>query len=268
MWTVGDADGTVTLFGSVHLLPPDVEWRSPRLNEAMTSADEIWLEIVTTPGEDGAASAEAGARGALPAGERLSTRLSPAGRARLARLTRELNVSPDTLDRMEPWLAEIALAVAFHRARGAIASAGVEGVIEQDAPDGVRWRAFETVSEQIEVFDGAPADAQLASLEFALKEMEQDPDAFERLVRAWGAGDVCTLEREALDPLRAAAPVIYRRLIVERNRRWADRIVEIARGDGDVLVVVGAGHLAGPDSLPALLRARGLEVEGPADRCS
>lgn len=268
MWTIRDGDGTITLYGSVHLLPPELQWRSPRLERALASADEIWLEIAPSRGWNGAASAEAARRGALPPGESLIAELSPEGRARLTRLTRALNVPTDTLDRMEPWLAEIALAVAFHRAKGAVAEAGVEEVVEKTAPEDVRWRAFETVSDQIEVFDGAPVEAQVASLEYALKEMEEDPEVFDRLVGGWAKGDVCAVEREALAPLRKAAPVIYRRLIVERNERWADRLVEVARGGGDVVVVVGAGHLAGSEGVPALLRARGLKVEGPKDRCS
>ncbi|MBC6981478.1 TraB/GumN family protein [Caulobacter sp. 17J80-11] len=268
IWRIKDADGTITLFGSVHLLPPGLDWRSARLDRALASADEIWTEIPPAPAWNGAAAAEAARLGALPAGQSLIAELSPQGRERLARLAKSLNVPLEQLDRMEPWLAEIALAVAFHRAHGAVQDAGVEEAVEKAVPEGARRRAFETASDQIALFDGAPVQAQLASLEYALKEMEDDPGLFDRLVRSWADGDVCALKHEALDPLQRAAPAIYQRLIVERNRRWADRLAEVARGGGDVVVVVGAGHLAGPDGLPALLRARGLKVEGPADRCS
>ena len=70
--------------------------------------------------------------------------------------------------------------------------------------------------------------------------------------------------RDALDPLAAAAPASYRRLIIDRNARWARVLAHIAReSTGVTVVVVGAGHLVGPAGVPSLLRARGLRVEGP-----
>jgi uncharacterized protein YbaP (TraB family) len=51
--------------------------------------------------------------------------------------------------------------------------------------------------------------------------------------------------------------------LADRNRRWADAITERLAGSGETVIVVGAGHLAGPDSVPTLLRARGVAVDGP-----
>ena len=34
-------------------------------------------------------------------------------------------------------------------------------------------------------------------------------------------------------------------------------------GSGQAVMVVGVGHLIGPDSVPALLRKQGFRVEGP-----
>jgi uncharacterized protein YbaP (TraB family) len=66
-----------------------------------------------------------------------------------------------------------------------------------------------------------------------------------------------------VEKLRREAPGAYRTLVVERNRRWADRIAQLLRDDKRIFIVVGVGHLVGPDSVPALLRARGIRVEGP-----
>jgi uncharacterized protein YbaP (TraB family) len=50
-------------------------------------------------------------------------------------------------------------------------------------------------------------------------------------------------------------------LIFDRNERWAEQVSEMLRGTDDVLVVVGAMHLAGARGLPALLEERGFRVE-------
>ena len=71
------------------------------------------------------------------------------------------------------------------------------------------------------------------------------------------------MKRDANDPLQKVSPGLYQRLVVKRNRRWADRLADRLRSPGKVVVVVGIGHMVGPDGLPALLRARGFAVEGP-----
>ncbi|HEY2480597.1 MAG TPA: TraB/GumN family protein, partial [Caulobacteraceae bacterium] len=79
----------------------------------------------------------------------------------------------------------------------------------------------------------------------------------------WMTADLLALKRDANDLLQRVAPQLYQRLVVDRNRRWADRLAERMGSRGRIVVVVGIGHLVGPDGLPALLRARGLAVEGP-----
>jgi uncharacterized protein len=79
-------------------------------------------------------------------------------------------------------------------------------------------------------------------------------------VDAWARGDLDALAaliaRDAGD-----APGAHQLLLVKRNRKWADWVALRLERPGTVLVAVGAGHLAGPDSLIALLGARGIRVE-------
>ena len=50
VWTVRDADSEMVLFGSIHILPPALDWRPPPLDAALKVADDLWLEIPTDPG--------------------------------------------------------------------------------------------------------------------------------------------------------------------------------------------------------------------------
>ena len=263
VWVVRDQDSTIVLFGSVHMLPPGLNWRPQALDTAIQSADDLWFELPLDAADSQAASQIAAARGVLPAGERLSDRLSPKGRRRLARIARSMNLSMDALDRMRPWLAEVTLGVAQLARGGANGSDGVERTLNQAAPATAQRRAFETAEQQIAFFADAPEKEQVASLEDTLREMEQDPDEYAKLVKAWMAGDVKALERQGLKPMRRASPVLYQRLVTERNARWADAIAARLRGSGETVVVVGAAHLIGKDGVPAMLRRRGIAVEGP-----
>ena len=130
------------------------------------------------------------------------------------------------------------------------------------APHATR-RAFETSAEQIALLSGGLRTEQIASLHETLAELEDQPDEFMALVRAWMDGDVAALDREALDPVRKTSPSLFRRMVTERNARWTQVLDARLKGHGRTVVVVGVGHLIGPDGLPARLRALGYSVTGP-----
>lgn len=263
VWVIRDHDSTIVLFGSVHMLPPGLDWRPPALDTALQQANDVWFELPLDATDSQAAAQIAAARGVLPAGQKLSDKLSPTGRRRLQKAAAAMNLSLPALERMRPWLAEVTLGVAELANGGANGSDGVERTIDHAAPASADRRAFETPEQQIAFFADTPEKDQVASLEDTLREMEENPDAYSKLVKAWMAGDLKALERQGLKPMRRAAPTLYRRLVTERNTRWADTIAERLQGSGETVVVVGAAHLIGNDGVPALLRRRGIAVEGP-----
>lgn len=263
VWVVKDADSELVLFGSVHVLPPGLDWRPPALTAALNDADDLWFELPTGPEVEQESARLAGEKGVLPPGQSLFAKLPAADVARMLRVADAYGVDKATLDRLEPWLAELALAGAAFRRSGAGLQDGVEKAVEAAAPPSAARRALETPAEQLAIFDEAPEADQLASLRETVREMDEDPDAFDKLVAAWAAGDLERIDREALQPLRRVSPLLFRRLVDERNIRWTARLDERLKGRGRTVVVVGMGHLIGPGGVPARLRALGYSVTGP-----
>ena len=263
VWIVRDADSELVLFGSVHVLPPGLDWRPEKLDAALAKADDLWFELPIDPASEAKVGQLAASLGMLPEGQSLSALLSPDSRTRLEAATQDLGVSMAVLDRLEPWFAEVVLAGAQFRKAGADASSGVEKQISATAPAAARRRAFETPEEQIGIFDAAPRGEQIASLEQTLRELQDDPDAYADMVAHWMNSDLKGLNQDSLAPLKAAAPGLYARLVTERNARWLKAIKARMDGSGRSVVVVGVGHLVGEDGLPTRLRALGYDVEGP-----
>jgi len=263
IWHVKGPHAEITLFGSVHLLSKATAWRTPAFDADLAKADEVWFEIPF----DAASQAEAGQtalrRGMLPQGQSLAKLLDPAEDTALAHLEAEEGLNPAALDRFQPWLADTTLSIVYFQKRGADASLGVEEQISSSLPPTVARGAFETAAQQIGFFADMPLKDQLDGLKETLDDIEKDPGQFDRLASAWARGDVAVLRREAVEKLKDDAPGAYQTLVVDRNRRWADRITQLLQGDKRIFIVVGVGHLVGPDSVPALLRARGIRVEGP-----
>lgn len=263
LWIVRDADSELVLFGSVHLLPPGLDWRPPPLAAAVQAADDVWFELPIDASSEAETARLAGQLGLLAPDQSLFKLLPPADSARLMRVAKLYGVDLAVLDRLQPWLADVALSGAAYQKAGAGVQDGVEKAVAAQVPPHARQRAFETPREQVEILAGAPRKEQLASLAETVKSMEEEPDAFGILVKAWMDGDLATLDAEALEPIRQTAPTLFRRLVSERNARWTLTLDERLKGQGRTVVVVGMGHLIGPDGVPARLRALGYRVEGP-----
>ena len=186
-----------------------------------------------------------------------------AARARRERAARGLGLDPATLGPLRPWMADLLLSLAQDARAGARAGEGVEAHIQNEAPPSAARRALETVREQVGYLAGGSMAEQITSLDETVREIDEDAGLYGRMIDAWRAGDVVTLKHEALDPVARVTPGAYRTLIVRRNRRWAQVMARLAATRGVHVVVVGAGHLLGPDGLPTLLRRQGLTVSGP-----
>lgn len=263
MWVVRDADSELVLFGSVHLLPPGLAWRTAALDAALKRADDLWLELPVDEASQQRGANLAQQRMRLPQDQTLDGLLSAEGRARLGGIAPGLGLTVQQLQPLTPWMAEVILTLALAQRAGASSSGGVEQTLARDPSVTARHQAFETVEQQIALFADTPLAEQVAALEQTLRDIEDDPQSYERLAKAWAAGDLAALQAEALDPLERQSPALFKRLVTDRNHAWTAMIVDRLKGSGNTAVVVGAGHLIGPQGLPARLRALGYRVEGP-----
>jgi uncharacterized protein YbaP (TraB family) len=121
---------------------------------------------------------------------------------------------------------------------------------------------LDNLEDDLKYLISTPQSEQIYDLEVALRR-DDDPSINEKYGEAWAAGDQAYIEHEREDILRTNAPVTYRVLQVEPRQRWATQIAKLAEGSKNALVVVDAVNLVGQNSLPALLRKKGLTVEGP-----
>lgn len=252
LWRLADGDTTIWLLGSIHTLPPGVRWRTPAVAQAEAAADTLVLEIAPADPQDAGAAFRAAAvvRGLPP----LRARVPVADRAVLDRAIVVSGQSPETLDGYKTWGAALAITAGAAAARGADGAHGVEATVTADFT-GRRIGALETQAGQLALFDALPEAEQRALLMQAARDALRDDDSD---LAAWRRGDKAALAA-TLAPLNAH-PAMRRAVVTDRNARWASAIVRRMARPGRVLVVVGAGHLVGPRSVVAILRARGWRV--------
>ena len=258
LWVVKDADTTVYLFGTIHVLKPGLTWFDEAVRQAFDRSDELKLEIVEP---DGAAMAGLIARqGMRQTGPTLTARLPATEQPKLAKYMGQIGLTPAAYDRMRPWLAASFLQVQSLARVGYDPANGPEQVLTAAAKtEGKPVSGLETVEQQIGFFAGLSDKAEVALLDETLDEMPTLQKSMGRMVDEWSAGKTDLIAKELNDGV-TRSPELMRVLLVERNRRWADWIKARLAQPGTVFIAVGAGRLAGPASVQAELAKRGVRT--------
>lgn len=260
LWVIKDADSTLYLFGSVHVLRPTTGWASPRVNAAFDSASDVWFEI-TNP-EDQAAMMPLIQQYGLSPQTPLSSRLTPEELAQLDAAAKAIGASAAQMDPLKPWLAALSLSVAPLIKAGYDPQSGVELALKARAQAaGKSLHGFETLEKQIGLLATLPDDVQLEFLRETLKDYDQAVVILDSMVEAWAKGDVEALDRIVVEDMKTDAPELYKVLLVDRNTDWANQIQTLLQGSGTAFIAVGAAHLTGDDSVQSILNSRGVAVE-------
>ncbi|WP_428061623.1 TraB/GumN family protein [Brevundimonas sp.] len=260
LWVIKDADSTLYLFGSVHVLRPTTGWASPRVQAAFDSASDIWFEI-SNP-DDQAAIVPLMQQYGLSPTYRNATALTTGELTLFGNAAQSVGSDAVRMDNYRPWLAALTLSVAPLVKAGYDPKSGVELVLKARAEAaGKPIHGFETIDKQIGILAGLPDDVQLVFLRETLKDYENAATKLDEMVSAWARGDVDVLSRVMVQEMKDASPALYQSILVDRNTDWANQIQTMLQGSGAAFIAVGAGHLAGDDSVQAILAKRGVTVE-------
>lgn len=259
LWAIKDADSTIYLFGTIHALKPDVQWRSPLIDKAMSDSGDLTLEIVG--GDDPAVMQPLVLKYGLSPGQKLSARIGPERFKRASELAQAAGMPPEMLEIMRPWMAAVSLAMAPMIKAGYDPKAGVEQVLLGAARAGGKAQnAFETPEQQVRFFADLPAKTEDDFLAATLEDAEEGLAKIDSLVEAWAVGDLPRLEAEFVTEMKGEYPQLYDRLITKRNEDWARQLKTKLAGSGVSFVAVGSGHLVGPDSVQAQLAKLGIRA--------
>lgn len=263
LWQVTDADTTVYLFGTIHVLPGSVGWRTPAFNQVMAESDGLVLETVI----DDTASTLAdnfsrlGIRDGLPP---FLQRFEAKNRPAIAAAMVKSGIPASRYDRMETWAATLTLVGRQASSSGFKGADGVETILKKNfVRAGKPIDQLETNVDQLNLYDGLSEYAQRAML----TGMIGDPGARAKSVRGqldamlgtWVSGDVEGIARSFNAEL-AQQPELREALLTRRNARWASWIDQRMDQPGSVMVAVGAGHLAGEGSVLKALERRGYTI--------
>lgn len=266
MWKLTDDDTTIHMFGTVHLLRPELEWRSDALDQAIANADTIVFEVdMKSPEAQRAIATDFLQRGMFDDGRTLKEVLGDEDEAVISAAFDSIGVPIDAMNTFEPWMASVNLGVMKLVNDGYDPNSGVESVIEAEADEaGKSFGYLEQISQQTDAFDLLPEDEQISMLYETALLLDESPQMLDLLVDEWADGDIEGIAKLVANPDGYGfTDAAYQSLLVKRNEAWVPQIEAMLDEPGSVFIAVGAGHLAGPDSVVTMLRDKGYDIEGP-----
>lgn len=250
---------TISILGSIHALRPADYPLPEAVTDAYLHADTLVLELDLAGLEPETISAAVTSTGLL-SGERLPQLFEPGDWLRADELARSMDISLDSLAGLKPWFAAMTIVQIRMVKLGYDPELGIDqyfaGLAQADRKPVV---GLETLVQQLGMLDSMPAREQQALFLQSLEEAMEMGPGLDELVRAWRHGD-STVMAEQLGESFTEFPQLYQQLVVARNEAWTEKIMAMDASSGDLLVVVGALHLVGPNSLIGMLEKRGLAL--------
>jgi hypothetical protein len=256
LWVIKDADTTIYLFGTVHVLKDNIKWFDGGVKAAYDASSEVVFELDFSNPQ---ALQEAVMKMAIDSdGPALTKKLGPDMAASLEKALKDIGLPVAAFEKFEPWVLPIMMSSAVLMKEGYTPESGAEMQIAAALKkDGKTLGALETAEEQMGFFDSLPEAVQIAYLKSTIADLPKTGPVLGEMVAAWAKGNP-----EALDALMnkamLATPELEKVLLNDRNVRWAEWIEKRMAKPGTVFMAVGAGHLAGKNSVQEKLKAKKL----------
>lgn len=257
LWKVADEDTTVYLFGTVHALPKEIKWMNNTLAEALQSSESLVTEITMDDTMGLRMQKLVMEKGIMPNGKTVRSLLGADQKAEYEGALAKLNLPASAFDQFEPWYAGMMMSMLPLLQQGYSLETGVEKVLLGEAGT-MRRSSLETLEFQIGLFDELPEESQIAFLIEASRNVDNIKGQLDAMVAEWVEGDadgLAELMNEGLSDEALADQLLYM-----RNRNWANWIKGRMEAPGTVFIAVGAGHLAGDESVQDALEVLGVKT--------
>ena len=260
LWKLSDADTTIYLFGTIHVLRKDYQWRTPAINRAVRDARELVLEVADLEDKDKTAKTFLGLA-ISPNLPPVLDRVPVDKRAGLQALMDKVGMPAAALNQFESWAVAVTLSSGMLKDLDVSPEYGVEKQLRASFAAAKKpVSGLETTAQQLGFFDKLPEAAQRTFLSSMVDDSIDPKKEFDDMVSAWGRGDDKAIALTFDDELKLS-PELVEALLHQRNASWTVWLKKRLEKPGRVFVAVGAGHLAGADSVIALLAKDKLKVE-------
>jgi uncharacterized protein YbaP (TraB family) len=265
IWRVCDQDNCLYLLGSFHALQASDYPLSQAVQDAYKDAELLAFEVSPEQMLSPDLARQMQQAGFLPASEKLQQHVPEKTWQLVLKWIDENPTYPlDTVQKLKPWYLALIITNTQAQAQGFKSEQGVDQHFMNQAEGNKKPSiGLEQAHEQISLFDDMSLATQIQLLDETLQPMDQQNNELDQLHAYWKVGNVPEMERIVVQKMQHEYPDLYQSINVARNDAWVPQLQNLLdkNSEQDVLVIVGALHLIGPDGVVKKLQSKGYKVE-------
>ncbi len=257
VWQIAKGDHKIYIGGTIHLLKPEDFPYPGEFDQAFEQAEQVAFEMDLDEANSPAFafSVLKEMRFSDPS-QTLESTLSPAVYKKLSAHLEPYGLL-QPMQSMKPVFVVLTLTVMKYQQLGYVP--GVDDYYFKQSKKQNKDRLFlETAQEQfgfLTSMNEINADQMVSS---SLDEIEKIEDLGGKMTQFWKQGESDKLFE--LADMKSKYPQVYQVLLKDRNTRWIPKIEEMFASKKPTLILVGALHLAGEDSVLAMLEKKGYTI--------
>lgn len=260
VWQVSKGDEFIYIAGSIHVLPPKELPLPAEFNQAYKQTDTLVLEADMPAPSNSSAQLTMLKALSYQTGETLSSKLSATVKKQLEAQLTQYDMQLSELDSFRPFMVSL-LMMSLELQKQQLFGEGVDSYFAKRAKQDSKELAFlETLAFQLHLFKQLGSQDEDAFIQSQLAQVSSYQALYSAMLDAWRNGDMHAMNELTIMPLKQHDPLTYQILIKQRNLSWLNHIEDYFTDQQKELVLVGAAHLAGEDSLLALLESKGYVI--------
>jgi len=261
LWIVEASANKIFLLGSLHVLKSSAYPLAAEIDRAYAASQRLVFETDIGAMTEPAIQAKMLELGVYPEGQDLFQNISAGTRETLEKKLNDLGLPSAYFSRFKPWLLAVTLTTLELQRLGFNPIYGIDLHFYTKAKADEKELAYlEPVEYQLDLLGKMSLPDQKSFLNQTLKDLEISTRLADDMTTAWQNGAADDLY-ELLFKSFEDHPGIEDRLLTRRNKAWLPQIEKMLKEPKITMVIVGAGHLIGPDGLVEHLKQKGYRVK-------
>jgi len=261
LWKIKTDNNTVYFLGSIHMLKKECYPLDPAIQDAYNDAQIVVFEVNIDSSQSSQVQQKIMVKAISKDNTSLKDKLGTDTYQRAAQILKEAGANISQFEMFEPWFFSISLMAMKVQQLGFDPSYGIDyHFFNKAKKDGKQILSLETIDFQIDLLDELNTEDQEAIVKQTLDEIDLLEEELQKMINLWGKGDAEQLKQMVLKSFKNH-PRIYHTFLIERNKKWMDKIETLLKGDKNSLIISGTAHLLGEEGVLSLLEKKGYIVE-------
>ncbi len=261
LWKVTKGDDYLYIGGTIHMLSKSDYPLPPEYENSYKDVKAIILETDMQKMQDLDFQMKMIDMMSYKNGEKIQDHINQETLKSLEAYLSDNGIPLFTVQKFKPGMIVTMLSVIELQKLGIVAE-GVDNFFNDKAlEDNKKLGKLETVEQQLSFLSAMGEKNTDEFIKYSLRDLKDFQTVFTSMKDAWLNGDMDKLAEIGIKPMMKEFPDTYKSLITNRNNAWIPKIEAMINTKEIEMILVGALHLAGPDSVLTQLKARGYDVQ-------